>query len=125
MRAARLAASLAVLLSTAPAWGAGKARPHPDTKGDQDCASCHAQSTPAVVEAWEASPHGVALVKCLVCHGSTGKDFVRSAAPERCRGCHGAEVDSAAPLAKRGVTSCFACHDPHALRASPHGRRAR
>ncbi len=125
MRAARLAASLAVLLSTAPAWGAGKARPPPDTQGDQDCASCHAQSTPAVVEAWEASPHGVALVKCLVCHGSTGKDFVRTAAPERCRGCHGAEVDSAAPLAKRGVTSCFACHDPHALRASPHGRRAR
>jgi predicted CXXCH cytochrome family protein len=74
-----------------------------------------------VAAAWEASRHGVALVKCLVCHGSTGKDFVRRPSPERCRGCHGAAVDSAAALARKGL-DCFACHEPHSLSASPHAR---
>ncbi len=121
MRAARLAVSLAVLLSTLPAWGAGKPRLHPDTGGDQDCASCHAQASPGVVKAWEDSRHGVALVKCLVCHGSTGKDFVRKPGAERCRGCHGAEVDSIRALSAKGV-GCFTCHAPHSLSARPHAK---
>lgn len=124
MRASRFVLSLVVLLSTEPAWGAGKGRSHPDTGGDQDCESCHAATHPAVVKAWEESPHGVALVKCLVCHGSTGKDFVRAAPAERCRGCHGAQVDSVAPLARKGV-GCFTCHDPHALRPRPHAPPAK
>ncbi len=122
MRATRLAVSLAVLFLSSPAWGAGKTRPHPDTGGDQDCTGCHESSSPAVVKAWTASPHGVALVKCLVCHGSTGKDFTRRPVADRCRGCHGAEVDSARALAGKGV-GCFTCHDPHALSARPHAAR--
>jgi hypothetical protein len=145
MRAARLAclaASLAVLLAApgaegaapgkaaAPAASAGPkggkagARAHPDVGGDQDCAGCHEQATPAAWRAWEAGPHGLSLVKCQVCHGSTGKDFTMRPAPERCRGCHGAELDSIAPLIQKGV-GCFACHAPHTLAASPHRAAAK
>jgi hypothetical protein len=138
MRAARLAclAASAALVAAAPAPGgaspgkgtpppAGRAaRAHPDTGGDQDCAGCHEQATPAAWKAWDAGPHGLALVKCQVCHGSTGKDFALRPAPERCRGCHAAELDSVASLVRRGV-GCFDCHAPHTLAASPHRAAAK
>ncbi len=65
------------------------------------------------------------MVKCLVCHGSTGKDFTQVARPERCAGCHAAEVASVTP-ARGKPAACFSCHAPHALTApgkpSPHAK---
>lgn len=90
---------------------------HPDTGGDTDCAACHEQATPAQYKAWFDGRHGMNLVRCQVCHGSTGADFARRAPAERCRGCHGAQVDS---LAKAAVKDCFACHAAHTLAANPH-----
>jgi hypothetical protein len=111
-----LLAALAFL--AAPALAAPPARSaHPDPGGEQECAACHRTETPAVFAAWEASPHGLALVKCVACHGSTGKDFRPRPASVGCQGCHAAQVAS---LAKRGVRECFACHAPHALTANPH-----
>ena len=92
---------------------------HPDVGGEQECAACHETGTPEVFQAWHGSRHGMSLVKCVVCHGSTGKDFARRAPAERCRGCHGDQVDS---LARTGVKDCFACHAPHTLAANPHRR---
>ena len=109
-----------LLAAAAPALAAPKAgRAHPDVAGEQDCAACHRDATPAAFTAWDASPHGVALVKCFVCHGSTGKDFRArpAAAAATCGACHAAQVES---VARRAVKDCFACHAPHALSADPH-----
>jgi hypothetical protein len=121
-----LALSLALPAAAAPARG--KARRHPDVSAEravQDCHECHRLKTPAVVTEWEAGPHGVGMVKCLVCHGSTGQDFTRVARADRCAGCHAAEVASVTPARGKPAT-CFSCHAPHALAApgkpSPHAK---
>ncbi|HTP26566.1 MAG TPA: hypothetical protein VMK12_13055 [Anaeromyxobacteraceae bacterium] len=88
---------------------------HPDVEGSAEtCASCHAEVTPAVAKAWTEGPHGLALVKCFVCHGSTGPDFRRHPDLASCAGCHAGEVRSTT-LAPGRIQDCFACHPPHAL----------
>ncbi|ACG72194.1 conserved hypothetical protein [Anaeromyxobacter sp. K] len=130
MRTLLLASLLApALAAAAPGVPArAKAPPrHPDVTAQlpvQDCAECHATRSPAVVRAWEGSPHGLALVKCVVCHGSTGKDFTRTVAEARCAGCHPAQAASQVP-ARAGPGGCFTCHEPHALTAKgepPHSK---
>jgi len=113
-----LCAALLLVAAAPRAAAAGaRARAHVDTAGEQDCASCHRTETPAAFAAWEGSPHGVALVKCVVCHGSTGKDFRARPAAKGCASCHAAQ---AASVEKRPVSDCFACHAPHSLSAHPH-----
>jgi hypothetical protein len=125
-----------LLIAAAPAKKGKPAGAHPDVGPDiapDACETCHAEATPAVHREWRDGPHGLNLVLCFVCHGSTGKDFVRVAAPARCEGCHPAEVASVVPAkgkgaAKAGARGCFECHAPHALSAegkeNPHGARA-
>jgi hypothetical protein len=106
---------LAVLLAAATA---SESRPHPAVRdGTATCVSCHATRTPAIVAEWESGRHGLLLVQCFVCHGSTGKDFTaHPAGGRRCEGCHADQVSSvAAPKGK--AQSCFACHAPHTLAA--------
>jgi hypothetical protein len=109
----------ALALATAlPALAAAPPpRAHVDPKGEPDCATCHRTDTPEVFAEWEASRHGVALVKCLVCHGSTGKDFRARPDASACGSCHARELES---LSHRAVKDCFACHAPHSLSAHPH-----
>lgn len=97
---------------------------HPEVDtGLETCAGCHAQATPAVAAQWREGRHGMALVACFVCHGSTGQDFRARPEPAGCRGCHPVQVSS---VTRDGRTQgCFQCHPPHALRAqgkspSPH-----
>jgi hypothetical protein len=119
MLAAALRTTAALALTAAlPALAAPRARAHVDPKGEQECAACHRTGTPEAFAAWESSPHGLALVKCVVCHGSTGKDFRARPAADGCGGCHSGAVES---LAGRSVKDCFACHAPHSLSAHPHG----
>jgi hypothetical protein len=110
-------ALLAVVAPSAATAAGPRARAHVSTEGDEDCASCHRTQTPAAFAAWEGSPHGLALVKCVVCHGSTGKDFRAKPAAAGCGACHAAQ---AASVARRAVSDCFACHAPHSLSAHPH-----
>jgi hypothetical protein len=101
-----------------PSRGASaRTKAHVDTRGEQDCAACHRTETPAAFADWERSPHGVALVKCVVCHGSTGRDFRPKPAATGCGSCHAAQAES---VARRAVADCFACHAPHTLSAHPH-----
>lgn len=116
--ARRAAITLALLVSLPAAAGPARApTAHPDVKGEQECATCHRQDTPAAFKAWEDSPHGLALVKCVACHGSTGKDFKARPDAGGCRSCHPAQAEA---LARRPVKDCFACHAPHSLAANPH-----
>jgi hypothetical protein len=121
--ALRLVTAL-LLLAALPALAraAPRGRPHRDVSAaqEQDCATCHRTATPAVTTAWEASPHGVSLVKCLVCHGSTGRDFRARPASDGCRACHASQVETLAHRAPRAPKDCFACHSPHALSPNPH-----
>jgi hypothetical protein len=123
--------TLALLALPAAAAPAKSARKHPPVKFDpavESCASCHTDATPQVTKDWETGAHGVALVKCMVCHGSTGKDFTLAPPAQRCQGCHPAEVASIAARGKsKKARSCFDCHAPHTLAATgaasnPHAR---
>jgi len=102
---------------------APSAHPEVDT-GIETCASCHAQATPEVARAHSQGRHGLALVECVVCHGSTGADFRARPGVASCGSCHPSE---AASVARAGPASCFSCHPPHSLapqgKTSPHGGR--
>ncbi len=119
----------AALLAAACAGGKRAQRGAPATAhpvvdtGLDTCAGWHAQATPEIAAQWSGSRHGIDLVGCIVCHGSTGPDFRAHPEPVGCAGCHSAEVAS---VTRDGATrSCFGCHPPHALHAdastSPHG----
>lgn len=112
------AATALLLLAALPARAApAKGRSHPEVAGEQDCADCHRTGTPEVFSSWEGSAHGIALVKCVVCHGSTGKDFRARPDAGGCRGCHEAQIQSHGQGAAR---NCFSCHRPHSLAANQH-----
>jgi hypothetical protein len=128
-RATILPLALALLLGS-PALAAEKG--HPDVGPDrslESCEGCHAEATPQVVKEWEGSKHGLVLVKCLVCHGSTGKDFVVRTKAARCAGCHPVEAAAVVPAkaakakgkaaAEPPAAECFACHAPHSLETAP------
>jgi hypothetical protein len=126
IRPALLLSLVPLLLAAAPRKGG-----HPDAGKNpaaDACETCHAEATPDAVKAWEGSTHGLLLVRCLVCHGSTGEDFARTPDPRRCAGCHADEVASVAPAKGRKAPAegCFGCHAPHALSAegkpNPHAR---
>jgi hypothetical protein len=120
-----LLAPLALLLLPLLASAAGKRHPALDPAGALEaCEACHAEATPAAAKDWEASAHGLSLVKCFVCHGSTGKDFQAKGTAASCGGCHPAQAVVAVPAkAKRAppAAACFACHAPHTL-AVPEGK---
>jgi formate-dependent nitrite reductase cytochrome c552 subunit len=128
-----LAVPLALFLAAPPAIADDG--PHPDVGPDfapDACISCHTDQTPEIVKQWESGQHGLVLVKCFVCHGSTGKDFTEHPKATRCQGCHAAEVASLVPAKSKGrkakAADCFSCHAPHALAAregaeSPHAAR--
>jgi hypothetical protein len=121
------------LLTQASCAGPGRSRPqaatvravHPDMGDAEDggaCETCHARVTPAVASEWAGGPHGLNLVKCFVCHGSTGSEFVGKPATDGCAGCHAAQVTAVS--ARPEVQGCFSCHAPHGLAAdgkpNPH-----
>jgi hypothetical protein len=121
--------ALALLLAS-PVLADGKG--HPDAGPDAafaSCEGCHAEATPQVVKEWEGGKHGLVLVKCVVCHGSTGKDFVVRASVARCAGCHPAQAAAVVPAkavtkgkgkaAAQAPAECFACHAPHSLETAP------
>jgi hypothetical protein len=96
---------------------AAPADEHPEVETWKSCEDCHAAETPEEFQEWLAGRHGLNNVKCVVCHGSVGEDFVLRPAPDRCQGCHGQKLDSMRAPFMKGKT-CFSCHPPHRL--NPH-----
>ena len=76
-----------------------------------------AGATPAVFQQWRQGAHGLNLVKCFVCHGSTGSDFRLRPVADRCVGCHADQVSTMREPSMKGK-DCFTCHAAHAL--NPH-----
>lgn len=82
-----------------------------------DCYTCHQKVTPRVAQNWYESKHGVALMKCFVCHGQPdGKGSVPFAVvPDVdavCRKCH--EPAMKRMEQKFGLEpDCYSCHPFH------------
>jgi len=84
---------------------------HPATPENQECGECHADQE----KSWFNGKHGLMGVKCIVCHGSTDKNFTANPGLAACRGCHAEEVSQAMKAKGKAEKSCFPCHDRHAL----------
>lgn len=93
--------------------GAGEAKDqHPELSEQEQyiaCAECHKKATPDLYEEWHDSVHGVAMVKCYLCHG-TFESFVVSPQRENCAICH------ADMLNKEPGKTCYECHIPHTFK---------
>lgn len=82
-----------------------------------DCYECHKLVTPRVAQNWYEGKHGVALMKCFVCHGQPdGKGSVPFAVvpdPQSvCRKCHEPAMKRMAK--KFGLDpDCYSCHPFH------------
>ncbi len=82
-----------------------------------DCYECHKKATPKVAQDWLESKHGVALMKCFVCHGQPdGQGSVPWAVVPNprtvCRKCH--EPAMKRMEEKYGLEpNCYKCHPFH------------
>lgn len=111
--AAFLVLSLSLLSQPLLTFGSGDTQDmHPEL-GEQeqyiDCADCHTEATPDVYKEWYDSVHGVAMIKCYLCHG-TFESFVVSPQRDNCATCH------ADMLEKEQGTPCYECHIPHSFK---------
>ena len=67
------------------------------------CLSCHAETTPVLVQQWQASEHSKQSVDCYTCHKANaddpaafdhyGQKIAVIVTPKYCARCHTAEVD--------------------------------
>ena len=126
LRRPLLVVALILAFSVAGLW-AGSDEPvrHPEVEDPATtgaCDVCHTEVTPEVVQAWKTGKHGANNVKCFICHGSTGEDFIAEPAnQDRCVGCHADHVASMESPAMQAKT-CVSCHPAHLL--DPHLSRA-
>lgn len=86
---------------------------HPKVDFSIGCAECHAEDTPAVVDAWKSSAHGEQNVGCFVCHGDGEVEFTVRPRTEVCYSCH---AEAEADLDRMPAQSCFGCHNGHSLK---------
>ncbi|MCL4490324.1 MAG: hypothetical protein M1510_00230 [Nitrospirae bacterium] len=105
-----------LLMLALPVTAVAKEKKHIKTSEDQECSECHG----AQMQAWQEGKHGLMGVKCLVCHGSTDKNFVPKPDIYRCRGCHGEKVEDVEKKLPPKARDCFLCHDAHSVTARFH-----
>jgi hypothetical protein len=88
-------------------------KPHQTIPPGKDCSNCHK----GLYAEWNAGPHGVNQVQCIVCHGNVTESFTAKPPLSVCEGCHAqvAQLKSD-PFMKH--KTCVTCHPPHALK--PH-----
>ena len=107
----RLTVLIGLCLLILPQAGLAADKKHIATPESRECSECHVGQT----EVWFNGAHGLMGVKCIVCHGSTDKNFAASPGLAACRGCHGEQVVQALKNPAKEGKSCFPCHDHHAL----------
>ncbi len=104
------------LLLVLPVAVIAKDKTHIKTSEDQECYECHGMQT----QVWQDGKHGLMNVKCVVCHGSTEKNFVARPDIYKCRGCHGEKVVDVEKKLPLKIRDCFLCHDHHAVTTKFH-----
>jgi len=95
-----------------------KEKKHIKTSEDQECSECHG----AQMQVWQDGKHGLMNVKCIVCHGSTDKNFTPKPDIYKCRGCHEEKVADVKKNLSKGIKTCFICHDHHSLTTKFHAK---
>ncbi len=76
------------------------------------CRDCHMETTPEVYKEWANGRHGIANVRCTVCHGSF-EDFKSVPTVETCRSCHAKEYDQMMLPSDLSKKTCWQCHPAH------------
>lgn len=104
------------LILVLPVAVVAKDKRHMKTAEDQECYECHSAQT----QVWQDGKHGLMNVKCVVCHGSTDKNFVPKPDIYRCRGCHGEKVKDVEKRLPPAARSCFLCHEHHSVTTKFH-----
>lgn len=102
-----------------PVAVAAKEIKHINIPAEAACSECHGDQA----QAWENSKHGLIGVKCVVCHGAPGVNFVVKAGVERCRPCHSEQTGDVAKKLPPKMRDCFVCHDAHTLAVRFHTNR--
>ena len=77
---------------------------------DGTCLECHKEETPEIYNQWTTSAHGVALVKCYVCHGDKD-NFTNMPDQNKCLECHFDQVENQVDKTKK----CADCHNMHSF----------
>lgn len=102
---------ICLIITVLPVAVIAKEKGHIKTPEDQECSECHGTQR----QVWQDSKHGLMNVKCVVCHGTTDKNFVAKPDIYRCRGCHGEQVADVEKKLPLKIRNCFLCHDHHAV----------
>lgn len=89
---------------------------HIKTAEYQECSECHTSEK----ELWDTGKHGLMNVKCVVCHGSTYKNFTAKPDIYKCSGCHSEKVADVEKKLLPKQKTCFLCHDAHSVAAKFH-----
>lgn len=105
-----------LLMLALPVAVIAKEKKHMKTPEDQECYECHGTQA----QVWQDGKHGLMNVKCVVCHGSTDKNFVLKPDIYRCRGCHGEQVKDVENKLPPKLRNCFLCHDHHSVTTGFH-----
>ncbi len=77
---------------------------------ESTCLECHKEETPEIYNQWTTSAHGVALVKCYVCHGDEN-NFTNMPDQNKCLQCHFDQVENQVDKTKK----CVDCHTMHSF----------
>lgn len=78
---------------------------HPELEAGIECQTCHDSQW----SAWNDSEHGLALVKCVACHGYPGQNLTAKPTAAKCQSCHPVQADTSS-------TPCQSCHPAHTFR---------
>lgn len=82
----------------------------------QECSECHTSEK----ELWDTGKHGLMNVKCVVCHGSTDKNFHAKPDIKRCSGCHAEKVADVEKKLLPKERKCTLCHTLHSVKSKFH-----
>ena len=89
---------------------------HIQTPDYQECSECHVPEK----QLWDEGKHGLMNVKCVVCHGSTDKNFHPKPDIYRCVGCHAGKVADVEKKLLPKERKCALCHTLHSVKSKFH-----
>jgi len=99
-----------------PLYAIAAEKQHIKTSEDQECFDCHTAET----DLWNSGKHGLMSVKCVVCHGSTDKNFHAKPDINRCRACHWEKVADVEKKLYPKERKCTLCHTLHSVKSKFH-----
>lgn len=107
---------VAVLMVFMATVVSAKESKHRKVSESQECTECHVSEG----QLWESGKHGLMNVKCVVCHGSTDRNFDPKPDIYKCRGCHWEKVRDVETKIPQAARKCSLCHTLHSIKSKFH-----